>query len=108
MMQATIELTPSAAEKLRELRGDDPERAILRVYVAGKSCCRYQYGLAFDAKADESDAVSEVHGVRLAVDAESRPYTEGASIDWVETPDGSGFAVRGPRIEGAGCACGRQ
>src|SRR5207249_3903600 len=46
---AMIEMTPVAAEKLRELRGTDPSRAFLRMYVAGKSCCSYQYGLAFDA-----------------------------------------------------------
>ena len=45
----TIEMTPEAATKVHELQGGDPKRALLRLYVMGKTCCSYQYGLAFDA-----------------------------------------------------------
>lgn len=101
-----IEMTPVAAEKLRELRGTDPTRAILRMYVAGKSCCATQFGLAFDATADETDTVSDVAGIPLAVDAVSQPYADGAVIDFVEGPEGTGFLVRNPTLSGGGCSCG--
>src|SRR6266540_872722 len=100
-----IEMTPVAAEKLRELRGTDPSRAFLRMYVAGKSCCSYQFGLAFDATPDEKDTVSDVAGIPLAVDPVSQPYADGAIIDFVDGPEGSGFLVRNPTL-GGGCACG--
>lgn len=103
----TIDMTESAATKLHELRRNDPEKAVLRLYVAGKSCCNYRYGLAFDASADEADSVREVRGIRVAVDPESREHVEGATIDWVETPQGSGFSVSTPKAAGGGCACGR-
>ncbi len=100
-----IEMTTRAAEKLRELRGTDPSRAVLRMYVAGKSCCAMQFGLAFDAKADETDTVSDVAGIPLAVDPVSQPYVDGAKIEWVEGPEGTGFLVRNESQDG-GCACG--
>jgi iron-sulfur cluster insertion protein len=100
----TIEVTPEAATKLQELRADDPERAFLRLYVAGRSCCSFTYGLAFDDNPDETDAVTEVAGLRIAIDAQSRPYCDGAKVEWVDGPEGTGFLVRNPLISGS-CAC---
>lgn len=102
-----IELTAAAARKLLELRGDDPERAYVRLYVAGRTCCSYRYGLAFEPGVDPQDSVIEVEGVRLALDPRSRPLCNEVSIDLVQTADGAGFAVRGPSPEGGGCGCQR-
>lgn len=100
-----IQVTPEAADKLRELRGDDPTRAYLRLYVAGRSCCGYQYALAFDATADEKDAVLEEAGIPVAIDPTSAPYCEGAKIEWVDDETaGSGFLVTNPSVRGS-CAC---
>jgi len=88
----TIEVTPEAATKLQELRADDPKRAFLRLYVAGRSCCSFMYGLAFDENAEETDA-------------QSLPYCDGAKVEWVDGPEGTGFLVRNPSLGGS-CACG--
>lgn len=101
-----IELTSVAADKLRELRGDDPAKAIVRLYVSGKSCCATQYGLAFDKGADPQDTVTELQGIPLAIDPLSAPHCEGATIDFVDSDAGAGFFVRGAST-GGGCACGR-
>jgi len=66
--------------------------------------CRY-HGLAFDASPDEKDTVSDVAGIPLAVDPLSQPYADGAIIDFVEGPEGTGFLVKNPTL-GGGCACG--
>lgn len=101
-----IEMTHVAAEKLREIRGTDPSRAFLRMYVAGKSCCSTQFGLAFDANADAQDTVSDVAGIPLAVDPVSQPFADGAIIDFVDGPEGTGFLVKNPTLAGGGCSCG--
>jgi iron-sulfur cluster assembly accessory protein len=102
-----IELTDAAERKLLELRGDDPERAYVRLYVAGRTCCSYRYGLAFESDVDPQDSVVEVEGIRLVLDPRSRPLCDEVSIDFVHTADGAGFAVRGQAPEGGGCGCGR-
>ena len=105
-----VELTPLAAEKLNGLLSEHPARRVLRVYVAGKSCCGYQYGLALDAGAPH-DAVVERSGISVAVDPESLPFVEGATVDFVDSPEGAGFTVRNPRLDardGGGCACGNR
>src|SRR2546429_3306186 len=103
----TIEVTPEAATKLQELRADDPKRAFLRLYVSGRSCCSFMYGLAFDENADETDAVTDAAGLKVAIDAQSLPYCDGARVEWVDGPEGTGFLVRNPSIGGS-CGCGGQ
>ncbi|HUQ41708.1 MAG TPA: iron-sulfur cluster assembly accessory protein [Candidatus Limnocylindrales bacterium] len=101
-----IELTPAAADKLRELRGADPARAYLRLWVAGRSCCRFQYSLAFDEKVETDDAVVESAGIPVAIDPESGPYCDGARIDYLDESSGpGGFIVTNDR-QGGGCSCG--
>ena len=102
-----IEITPAAGEHLRALQAADPARSFLRVYVAGKTCCSYRYGIAFDDTTEEGDRIDESQGVRITVDAESSSLCEGAVVDFVSTSAGEGFVVRGQKTEG-GCTCGRS
>ena len=101
----TIEVTPEAASKLHELRADDPKRAFLRLYVSGRSCCSYMYGLAFEESTDETDAVTQAAGLTVAIDAQSLPYCDGAKVEWVDGSEGTGFLVRNPSMGGT-CGCG--
>ena len=105
-----IELTPLAAEKLSGLMSQNPAQRVLRVYVAGQSCCGYQYGLALDEARLPDDAVVERGGIEVAVDPDSLPYVEGSTIDFVDALMGGGFTVRNPKLDppGGGCACGRR
>ena len=107
-----IEVTATAAEKLRAIRGNEPSRAYLRVWVAGRSCSGYQYGLAFDGTTEKDDTISEASGIPVAVDEVSQPFCDGATIDYISTPDGEeGFIVRNPALTveggcGGSCSCG--
>lgn len=103
-----IELTPVAAEKLSGLMRDNPAQRVLRVYVAGKSCCSYQYGLALDEATLPDDAVVQRAGIDVAIDPDSLPFLQGATIDFVDALMGGGFTVRNPSVDGGGCACGKR
>ncbi|HEV2249933.1 MAG TPA: iron-sulfur cluster assembly accessory protein [Candidatus Limnocylindria bacterium] len=104
-----IELTPLAAEKLGGLMSANPSQRVLRVYVAGQGCCGFQYGLALDDASLPDDAVVERGGIALAVDPDSLPYVEGATIDFVDALVGGGFTVRNPKLDtSGGCACGKR
>ena len=111
-----IELTPTAQTKLREVQDLEPARQILRVFVRGRSCSGYVYGLALDDNAAEDDAVFEQGGIRVAVDPMSFQYVDGARIDYIESSEGAGFIVTNDKVAEAGggggcgsggCACGK-
>lgn len=108
-----IELTPVAQTKLLEVRDLEPARPVLRVFVRGRSCSGYVYGLSLDEKTADDDAVFEQGGIRVAIDPLSAEYVDGARIDYVESSDGSGFVVTNERFSesggcgGGGCSCGK-
>ncbi len=107
-----IELTEIAQTKLLEVRQVEPSRPVLRVFVRGRSCSGYAYGLALDEAAADDDAVFEQGGIRVAIDPLSAQFVEGARIDYVESSEGSGFIVTNERLSesgggcGGGCTCG--
>jgi iron-sulfur cluster assembly accessory protein len=102
-----IEITPAAASKLSALRGGDPSRAYLRVWVAGRTCSGYQYSLAFDEKAEDDDSVLEESGIPVAIDAQSSLYCDGATIDYIDETEGpGGFIVTNAKFGGEGCGGG--
>jgi iron-sulfur cluster insertion protein len=106
-----IELTPIAQAKLLEVRDIEPARQVLRVFVRGRTCSGYSYGLALDAGAADDDSVFEQGGIKVAVDPISAQFIEGARIDYVESSEGAGFIVTNESLSGGGgcgggCSCG--
>ena len=102
-----VALTASGAEKVREFLGSqglDEATAGLRVGVRGGGCSGFQYQLAFDDQHD-GDVVFEDNGLRILVDAQSLPYVDGSSIDYVDSLQGAGFQVNNPNVVAA-CGCG--
>lgn len=100
-----ITVTASAAENILQLMA---ERSLtshyLRIYVAGIGCSGPQYGLAFDKEARENDAVIRNDGLNILVDPNSLAFLEGATIDYVETPQGAGFKIENPNpLAAASC-----
>jgi len=107
-----VDLTPAAAEKVLELKGEDPSRSFLRVFVAGEGCCSTRYGMSFAETADAGDELVEAHGVTMTVAAASKESVSGVQIDYVDGEQGTGFMVTNPAASGGGggggggCGCG--
>jgi iron-sulfur cluster assembly protein len=102
-----IEFTPKGAEKVHEFlsaQEADTSSAGLRVGVRGGGCSGFQYHRAFD-KQRQGDIIFETAGLKVSVDAQSLPYVDGSSIDYVESLQGAGFQVNNPNVVAA-CGCG--
>jgi iron-sulfur cluster assembly accessory protein len=104
---APIELTESAAAKVKELmaREDNVEEISLRVAVQPGGCSGMRYALFFDDRRLDGDKVSVVNGVPVRVDKMSAPYLRGTRIDWVDSLQGAGFSIDNPNAQNT-CACG--
>jgi len=77
----------------------------LRIYVRGGGCSGYQYGMAFESKVGEDDTLVEKGGVTVIVDPQSAPLLNGAEVNYVDSIQGSGFAVKNPNAKTT-CGCG--
>lgn len=104
-----VALTPPAAAKVRELMAEEPDAGtlVLRLAIQGGGCSGFQYGLGFDSGSAEGDIELELEGVRVVVDPFSAPYLRGATIDFLNTIEESGFKIDNPNAA-ASCGCGHS
>jgi iron-sulfur cluster assembly protein len=106
---ATVTLSASAAKLVRDLLKERElgEEYALRVYVSGRTCSGFQYGMALDNKPGETDSQFESQGLRLLIDDVSMQHMAGASIDYIDDERGKGFLVDNPNPVPA-CSCGNS
>jgi iron-sulfur cluster assembly protein len=104
-----VTLTERAAAKIRELQSDEPagDAEVLRIAVQGGGCSGFEYALGFDRGPQEGDHELEAFGVRVVVDPFSAPYLQGASIDFLDGLQESGFKIENPNVASA-CGCGHS
>ncbi len=104
-----LDLTPLAAEKVRELMASEPDAdsLVLRVAIQGGGCSGFQYGLGFDSGVAEGDHQLVLEGVRVVVDPFSAPYLQGAKIDYLNGLQESGFKIDNPNAVSS-CGCGHS
>ncbi len=103
-----ISLTEAAATKVKQLIDrDDRDGYGLRVKVVGGGCAGLQYQLMFDNVPADWDQESEQFGVPVFVDSKSAVYLAGASVDYVDDLNGSGFKIENPNASST-CGCGES
>jgi iron-sulfur cluster insertion protein len=100
-----ITITLAAQQKIQELVQEEPDTLGLRVYVKGGGCHGYQYGMAFESKIAEDDTIIEKDTVKVIMDSQSAPLLNGCEVDYVDSVQGSGFAIKNPQAKTT-CGCG--
>ena len=100
-----ITITSAAQEKIRELMQEEQDTLGLRVYVKGGGCHGYQYGMAFESKLGDEDTIVEKGAVKVIMDSQSAPLLSGCEVDYVDSMQGSGFAIKNPQAKTT-CGCG--
>jgi iron-sulfur cluster assembly accessory protein len=102
-----VSLTPAAAAKISALMAEETDVSVLRVAIEGGGCSGFQYGLGFDRGAQEGDFTLDCEGVTVVVDPFSAPYLLGATVDYLETIQESGFKIDNPNAVSS-CGCGHS
>ena len=102
-----VSLTPAAAAKIATLMAEETDVSVLRVAIEGGGCSGFQYGLGFDRGAQDGDHEFQCEGVTVVVDPFSAPYLRGATVDYLETIQESGFKIDNPNAVSS-CGCGHS
>jgi iron-sulfur cluster assembly protein len=110
MAEKTVEVltvTEKAARRARLVadREGRPD-ACLRVRVVAGGCDGFSYDLSLDDPR-EDDAVIEVDGFRVLVDARSAPILAGSTLEFDDALVGGGLKVYNPQAVHE-CACGKS
>jgi iron-sulfur cluster assembly protein len=103
---SSISLTPSAASVVRDLlkQRDLDDSYALRIFISGRGCAGFEYGLGLDNKPNETDTTFDSEGLKVLVDEVSLQYMAGSKIDYIDNERGKGFLVDNPNIAPA-CSC---
>jgi iron-sulfur cluster assembly accessory protein len=101
-----VTLTDSAIQAVnRFISGSDGAASGLRIQVTGGGCSGFQYGMKLEPTAAADDTVVEYGDVKVFIDPASLPMISGATVDFVDSLEGSGFKFTNPNAKSA-CSCG--
>ena len=103
-----ITLTENAASKVAELvESENEEGLALRVAVRPGGCSGFSYEMYFDTQIGEDDRKAEFGDVRVVLDTSSAMLLEGATLDYKDGLQDSGFAIDNPNAQRT-CGCGQS
>ena len=103
-----ITLTDNAAVKVKELIAQEGDAALmLRVAVRPGGCSGFAYDMFFDTDRAEDDLTTDYEGVKVVIDPSSAQLLNGATLDFKDGLQESGFAITNPNAERT-CGCGQS
>ena len=98
-----LEITDVARDKIKEVLSENSGKYLRIVIEAGWGGPRL--GLALD-ELKENEETTQVNGVDLLISDEVKPYSDGNTIDYIQSTDGEGFVIDNPWQTGCtGCSC---
>ena len=103
----SVTLSEKAALEVKRIIEEQgtPEGVVLRIGVQGGGCSGFAYSLNFDTATSDRDRVTEIHGVKLAVEKKFDPYLDGTVIDFYDGLEKRGFVFNNPNVVKS-CGCG--
>jgi iron-sulfur cluster assembly accessory protein len=107
-----ITLTDTAASKVRDLLDSEgAEELALRVAVRPGGCSGFSYEMFFDGDVASDDEQAtfgqDLREVKVVVDPASAQLLVGATLDYKDGLDQSGFAITNPNASRT-CGCGQS
>jgi iron-sulfur cluster assembly accessory protein len=103
-----ITLTDSAASKVKQLiEAEGEDDLALRVAVRPGGCSGFAYEMFFDSDVAADDITTAYGDVKVIVDPSSAQLLSGATLDYKDGLEQSGFAITNPNAERT-CGCGQS
>jgi len=103
-----ITVTDSAAAKVKELLDQEQDDSLaLRVAVRPGGCSGFSYEMFFDGEIASDDMATEFAGVRVIVDPTSAQLLTGATLDYKDGLQQTGFSIDNPNAQRT-CGCGQS
>ena len=101
-----IALTDFATTKVAELINAEGEEGLaLRVEVRPGGCSGFSYEMFFDSEFTDDDKIEEIGEVKLVCDSSSAEMLKGATLDYTESIQETGFKINNPNAQRT-CGCG--
>lgn len=94
---ALLNVTEAAKEKIQSVIEDQGlEVEGLRISISGRSASAFEYGLGLEVEPDPGDVVVDCGEFKVFIDPDSAKNLKGATVDYVEDLNSSGFKIDNP------------
>ncbi|MGH8183695.1 MAG: HesB/IscA family protein [Rhodanobacteraceae bacterium] len=103
----SIELTPSAAARMRDFLAKTPAAPGVRFGIKRTGCSGFGYTVDLAKEVTEDDRIFDLDGIKLVVEAKALPFVEGTRIDFVRHGINAAFEFHNPNATGE-CGCGES
>jgi iron-sulfur cluster assembly protein len=101
-----VSLTEAAAERVRELMANAPDK-YLRVGVKNGGCAGMEYVMDYAVEPSALDEIVEDQGVKIVVDSKAVLFLIGSVVDFETNALSAKFVFRNPNQTDA-CGCGES
>ncbi len=92
-----LTVTGTAKEKIESIiGGEEVDVQGLRVSIQGRTASAFEYGLGLETEPEVDDIVVDAEVFKVFVDPKSAENLKGATIDYVEDLNSSGFRIDNP------------
>ena len=103
-----VTLSESAVKEVKRLMNvQGITEGGLRLGVKGGGCSGLSYTVNFDEKVGPYDAIHEIEGIKVIVDAKSAIYLQGTQLDFQKDLMGGTFKFVNPNANKT-CGCGES
>jgi len=98
-----ISLDTGAIEQALIYKQNNPqwEGFSLRIYIAGKGCDGFNYGVSFDPPQEEDlrflQQSEDGRSIEVVIDPETFKFVRYSTLTWVNDERGKGFLIENPR-----------
>jgi iron-sulfur cluster assembly protein len=103
----SIQLTPAAAERVRNFIASRGQGLGLRLGVRKTGCSGFAYVINYADSQEPGDIVFEDSGLKVFVDPASLPLIDGTTVDFVKQGLNEAFRFKNPNVKGE-CGCGES
>ena len=91
-----VTVSETALKTVRDvIKQQDKKDLFLRLFVQS-SAAGVGFGMALDTRRSDDDHTCVYEGIEVVIDRISFPYLDGASVDFVEGDEKSGFQISSP------------
>jgi iron-sulfur cluster assembly accessory protein len=102
-----VTVTDEASKYIMDLIAKNNKSGFgIRIYLAGMGCSGAQFGMAFQKDPKEGDIEEKLDGFSVYYDEETKEVLDACTVDFVETPYGSGLVVNNPNAVSSCGSCG--
>ena len=99
-----ITILDNAYKRLNELRKKHNKKFV-RLSVKGGGCAGFEYVMSYCSDSIPGDEIIDYGPITFYIDEASKPYLDGAQLDYVKTGINEQFVFNNPNETGS-CGCG--